>query len=636
MERRLAAILAADMVSYSRLMEADEEETHRRFRSLRVDVIEPMIATYHGRIVKLTGDGVLVEFPSVVQAATCAVEIQRDIAARNANVPDERQILFRIGINLGDVIIEEEDIYGSGVNLAARLEALAEPGGICIARNVYDQIRDKVDYPLSHGGEHRVKNIAEPVEIFHVGLSQTVDGQGRRRNFGSNRMRRLVMATAIFLILATMSSGWWLWSQFYNDQNATAWSQDTPSIAVLPFRGTSDVTDQDYFSNGLTDDLTTDLSEVSGLLVIASNSSYHYKEKDIDPTEIGRRLGVQYLLDGSVRRVGDRVRINAQLIDAATGGQIWANRYDGSTAEIFDLQDQVTGRIVEALTINIGSEALAQRERRQTNHPEAYDAYLRGWEHYRKRTPQHYIKALAYFERATELDPDYALAFAAIASVYWRGEWEGWHPMFGLGSWRIGAWRQRARENLEISMAKPTTLAHAVAGHMRLWEGKHDEALIEAENALTMDPNNAEVRALLAEILIHAGEPKQGLTEIAKARRLDPHNEGYYSLLEGFARFSMEEFDVSASLLARSLELSPELWPAQKKQVGWWCYPCPLVLAANSLAGHEQEVAALRERFKSYFSVMTINDELSVWFFKKPEDKERFANGLRQAGIPEN
>ena len=368
--RRLAAILAADVAGYSRLMAADEEGTHERLKAHLRELVTPTIREHRGRIVKNTGDGFLAEFPSVVDAVRCATEIQRVMVDREPDVPEEQRIRFRIGVNLGDVIVEEDDIFGDGVNVAARLEGLAEPGGICVSRVVRDQVRDKLDYAFEDLGERQVKNIARPVRVY----------AWRPEGIASP-------ATA----------------------NASPTSSISPpfaaprlSIVVLPFANLSNDPEQQYFADGITEDLTTDLSRIGGMLVISRNTAFTYQGKRVDTKQIGRELCVRYVLEGSVRRLGNRIRVTAQLIDAETDVHLWAERFDGDTSDLFALQDEITARLANAL----GVELIAAEAIRPSEHPDALDYILRGRAAWNKGpTRDNYAQAISLFERALALDP---------------------------------------------------------------------------------------------------------------------------------------------------------------------------------------------------------------------------------------
>jgi adenylate cyclase len=372
-ERRLAAILAADVAGYSRLMGEDEEGTHTALIALRREVADPKIAEHRGRLVKTTGDGLLVEFASVVDAVRCAVEWQRAMALRNEEMPEERRIEFRIGINLGDIIIEADDIYGDGVNVAARLEALAEPGGICVSRVVRDQVRDKVVFGFEDLGEQQVKNIARPVRVYRIPSAETARAQ------------------------------------------APLALPDKPSLAVLPFQNMTGDPEQDYFVDGIVEEITTAISRLPWLFVIARNSSFTYKGRAVDVKQVARELGVRYVLEGSVRKAQNRVRITGQLIDTATGAHIWADCFDGALDDIFELQDQVASSVVGAIEPKLRQSEIQRASRKPTDSLDAYDLYLRAVAEVHKLTDEGMCNAIALLQSALAIDPCYAAAAAMIA-----------------------------------------------------------------------------------------------------------------------------------------------------------------------------------------------------------------------------
>ncbi len=523
-ERKLVAILAADMVGYSRLMEVDETGTIARQRAHRQELIDPKIAEHHGRIVKTTGDGLLIEFASVVDAVTCAVDLQRAMAEREADVPEDRRIRYRIGVNLGDIVVEGDDILGDGVNVAARLEGLAEPGGICIRREVRNQVRDKLVLAFEDMGEVEVKNLSRPIRVFRILL----DGEPAASPRASVARRAppnqwIAAAAALLIVIAGGGLWWWQAQPDFEPADSAKMAYklpEKPSIAVLPFTNMSGDAEQEYFADGMTEDLITDLSKVSGLFVIARNSVFTYKGKPVKVRQVAEELGVRYVLEGSVRRAGDEVRINAQLIDAMTGGHLWAERYDGSLADVFALQDKVTRQIVTALALKLtaGAEQIPQ----ETDNAAAYDAFLKGWEHYRLDTPEQYAKALRFFDEATEIDPGYDRAWAAMASVYWKAYRQDWAAVLATGSTEA---RSKAFELIAKASEKPTLLAYQVTTQMAEWRGKFDEAIEAAEQARALDPNDADSQVVLAEALIYGGEPERAQVLIESARRHDPHNE---------------------------------------------------------------------------------------------------------------
>jgi TolB-like protein/class 3 adenylate cyclase len=498
MERRLVAILAADMVGYSRLMEVDEEGTITRQRIHRSELIDPAIAEHDGRMVKTTGDGLLVEFPSVVDAVRCAVAIQKAMAEREAGVPEGRRIRYRVGINLGDIVIDGDDILGDGVNVAARLEGLAEPGGICIPRKVMHEVRNKLDVGFEFTGEQKVKNIETKIPVYRVLLDPDAAG----KVIGEPRPRRPLwqpgaVGAALVAAVAIAAIWWQPWVPVIEPASLERMAYplpDRPSIAVLPFTNMSDDASQEYFADGMTEDLITDLSKLSGLFVIARNSSFTYKGKSVKVRQVAEELGVRYVLEGSVRRVGDQVRINAQLIDATTGGHLWAERYDGSLDDVFGLQDKVTREVVAALAVTLTPVEQAEEAQPETGSTEAYDAFLRGWSYYRRSTPDGYAKAIPYFEKAIELDPDYSRAYAALAAIYWavtdKGETTGgnyWWTSLGIVP-TIAV--RREQRNLLEAMKSPVVLAYRVASGRLSRQGKHEAAIDEAGRAIAMDPND--------------------------------------------------------------------------------------------------------------------------------------------------
>src|SRR5262245_42108874 len=402
MERRLAAILAADVVGFSALMERDEAGTFARLKAGRKELFEPEIARHHGRIFKLMGDGLLAEFASVVDAVECAVSLQRGLAERNLSVPEAERIQVRIGVNLGEVIVEGDDRYGEGVNIATRLEQLAEAGDVYVSGKVANEVAKKLAFGFEAMGEQKVKNISDPVSVYRVRL----DGDKKSRLAAAPRTysRRVLAAGLAGLLLLTVGAAYAF--LHWQGQSPTSSAPGKASIAVLPFANLSDDPQQGYFADGVAEDLMTDLSRVSGLFVASRNSAFAYRDKSVDLRQIGQELGVRHVLEGSVRRAGDKLRINVQLIDTATGGHEWAERYEGSQADVFALQDQVTKAVVAALALKLTpgeQEVMGQRE---THIPEAYDAFLRGWEHYQRTTPDDFSKAIPYFEKAIELDPD--------------------------------------------------------------------------------------------------------------------------------------------------------------------------------------------------------------------------------------
>ena len=485
--RRLAAILAADVAGYSRLMGSDEEGTLNRLKAHRRELVDPKIREHHGRIVKTTGDGMLVEFSSVVDAVRCAVEIQRAMVDRNATVPEDKRITFRIGVNLGDVIADSGDIYGDGVNIAARLEALAEPGGVCISRTVRDQIRDKLLYVFDDMGERKVKNIARPLRVYALsaaavaGLPPVIaparPRAARRRATPRQELPRL-------------------------------------SIVVVPFANLSNDPDQEYFADGITDDLTTDLSRISGSFVIARTTAFTYKGKPIDVKQIGRELGVRYVLEGSVRRTGDQVRMNAQLIDAESGAHLWADRFDTNLANLAEAQSEITGRLAWTLNVALLSDAGRRIEHENAIDPDARDLVMRGWARwYGPQSPKAAEEAQKAFERALEIDPrssDARIGIARILTVRLANVWTSSSFQQDATQQDVGRAERLLFEAIESDPNQP--MAYAIMGFVRRMQGRLTESRITFETAITLDPNLEWAQLQLGWTLLFLGQPGLAIT----------------------------------------------------------------------------------------------------------------------------
>ncbi len=636
--RKLTTILVADVEGYTRLMGADEEATLNTLSGYR-EVFDQLIVRHDGRVFNTGGDSVLAEFNSTVEAVRCAISIQEEISSRNAQLTDDRRLNFRIGINLGDVMVKDSDLFGAGVNLAARLEGLAPAGGVCISGSVYEQIKDKLSLGFEYMGEQTVKNITEPISAYRLLPGQTsastaTTAISKRR--GARRWRMAAIATAV--IAAIGAGGLWVWWPRLSGVEPASLERmafplpDKPSIAVLPFSNLSDDPSQDYFADGITDDLITDLSKNPGLFVIARNSTFTYKGRAVKVQRIAEELGVRYVLEGSVRRVGDQVRINSQLIDATTGGHLWADRFDGSLADVFVLQDKVTEQIVTALALELTPGARARRDSKQSLDPRAYDAFLKGWEHYRLDTPEHYARALQYFQQAAELDPDYDRAWAAMASIHWKSYKQDWAAVLGLGAY---AARSKARELLAKGSGKPLPLAYQVASQIALWRGRFDEAIEAAEQAVGYDSSDADSQVALAEALIYGGEAEKALSLIEEARRQDPYNESRYAFLQGLARFVMDQFEAAATSFERTLELNPELWNPEGRLGRAYCYPCVALISAYGHLGRIGDAQVLIEKIKNEWAGYSLSTGRWRWPFEAGTDMDRFADGLIKAGVEE-
>ena len=586
MERRLAAILAADVVGYARLIRADEEGTLAALTALRADLIDPKIAEHHGRIVKLMGDGMLAEFASVVDAVQAAVESQQAVADRNADLPADKRIEFRIGINLGDVLVDGDDIHGDGVNVAARLEGMAEPGGICVSGMVYEGVRDRIDIPFEDMGEQAVKNIDRPVRVWRWAGD---DGTAPVGPLGASEPLQF---------------------------------PDKPSIAILPFDNMSGDPEQEYFSDGIVEEITAAISNVRSFFVVARNSSFAFKGKPTDIKQVSRRLGVRYVLEGSVRKSGNRVRITAQLIDATNDRHVWAGRYDGTLDDIFDLQAQITESVVGAIEPKIRSSEIERSRRKPTTSLNAYDCFLRALPHAHAMTRDGNEEALRLSSRAIALDPRYASALALAAWCYTLRVAHGW----------VDATRDEAREALRLARAAievdkdvPETLwlAGYVLGY---FSTTPEEGIDLIDDALRLSPNSAQALVYGGWLRVYNGDAKTAKAHFERALRLSPLDVGAYRTYAGlaFACLFLGQNDDAVSWASKALHHNPRFTATHR------------VLAASlGHAGRLEEARQVVEQLQVLVPDLTVTRFGKETRFRYPEYFELLMDGLRKAGLPE-
>jgi TolB-like protein/Flp pilus assembly protein TadD len=579
--RRLTAILAADVAGYSRLMGADEEGTHERLKAHRRALVDPKIGEHHGRIVKTTGDGMLVEFASVVDAVKCAVEVQRGMVERNSATPPEERIEFRIGINLGDVIAEGGDIFGDGVNVAARLEALAEPGGICVSRVVRDQVRDRLPYPFEDQGEQRVKNIARPVRAYRIPIAER--------------------ATA----------------------NPPLPLPDKPSLAVLPFQNLTGDREQDYFVDGIVEEITTAISRLPWLFVIARNSSFTYKGRAVDVRQVARELGVRYVLEGSIRKVGNRVRISGQLIDTATSAHIWADRFDGELADIFDLQDQVASSVVCAIEPKLLSSEIARANRKPTNSLDAYDLYLRAVGQYYKFTPESMREAIELLGRALAIDPSYAPAAAFTGLCRLAQRTQGWHL---LSDQERADVVRLARQAIAMGKDDPDVLSEAGLT-IASFTGDHATAARVIDRALALNPNSACAWQLRGWVECWQNRPGPAIQAVERAMRLSPLGQESHGLKSqlALAHLAAGRYEEAMGWADQALHERPGTVSSLR-----------LKAILCGLLGRMEDGKELLGRLLQLTPDATIaqfNAETST--FLAAEIRAAMAEGLRKAGMPE-
>ena len=605
-ERRLAAILAADVVGYSRLMGIDEIGTLRALKGHRKECVDPAIAAHHGRIVKTTGDGMLVEFASVIDAVGCGIAVQRSMVSRNAGVAQDRRIVFRVGINVGDVIIDGDDIFGDGVNVAARLEGICEPGGLCISRMANDQIRDKLSLAFADLGEQMMKNITRAVGVFGLAASDiaalpeqelaSVPGEApvavRPQDLASSSNKERGAPAPMDLALPSQ-----------------------PSVAVLPFANMSADPSQEFFADGLAEDILTGLSRFRDLFVISRNSTFRYKGKAVDVRTVARELGVHFVLEGSVRRAGDMVRVTVQLIDAATDRHVWSERYDRRLEDIFAIQDEVTSSIVATLPGRVEAAARDRAKRKPPENLAAYECVLAGRLLHHRSTRSDNAEALRLLERAIALDPDYAHAHA------WKACTLGQAFVYGWGE-DAKAIMDAVVEELSIALALDDNDSdvHRILAAVNLAAHRdHEKALYHQERALQLNPNDDLIVVQQGEILTWLGRPQEGIDWILKAMRLNPyHPERFWRHL-GRAYFTARRYDEAIKALSRISQ--PD-------------HTYSALLAASHAAlenmaaaeTHAQEVLRRAPDFR-------LDDHLAVQHYKHGADLEHYGAALRRAGL---
>ncbi len=584
-QRRLAAIMATDVVGYSRLIGADEVGTLGALKALRKELWYPKIAAHGGRVVKTTGDGELIEFTSIVEALECAVEMQRATARRNADIPEEQRIVLRLGLNLGDVIIDGDDIHGDGVNVAARLEALAEPGGICLSRMVRDAIQDKLNYVLVDMNEVEVKNIARPVHVFKVVLDEAA-------------LPGTAPAPASPLMLP-----------------------DKPSIAVLPFENMSGDPEQDYFSDGITEDLITALSRIRWFFVIARNSTFAFKGKSVDVRKVARELGVRYVIEGSVRKAGNRVRLTAQLIDGPTGNHLWATRYDRDLEDIFAVQDELTQTVVGAIEPELSKAEQARAKLKKPENRGVWDVYLRGMSALNALTRESLAEAEQTFAKVIELDSSFAAAYSGLAEVYY------YIVVLGLAAdpdaSRHAAFDAAGRA---VELDREDAESHSALGRANLVNRKFDDAVLEFQAALEINPSHATAHYGLGATYVFGGKSEISLPHLEQAIRLSPHDAhmGSFLVRAAQAHLHLHDYEKAAEWARKALRLPNFQWSRH------------MILA--SALGHLGRTEAARAEFDILVKRVPGFSAAYMLDYSPMIENENFRHmveGLHKAGLPE-
>ncbi len=623
-ERKLAAIMAADVVGYSRLMGADEVGTLRALKTVRKDLVDPSIAAHGGRIVKTTGDGLLVDFPSVVDAVGCAVTIQRAMIGRNSDVPEAKRIVFRVGINIGDVIIDGNDIFGDGVNIAARLESICEPGGLCISDTACDQVRDKLPLTFADRGEQQVKNIARPVRVFGLApqaIAEAPELSLGRTTLAKPRNRAMLAAVLVLVMVIAGAAAWWTMRQ-----SAPSGSQTTsaprptsadvrPSIAVLPLVSLADVSKDDYFADGLTEDIISALGRFSEFVVRSRNAVFSYKGKNPRPEEVGRELDVRYIVEGSIRRSPERIRISIRLTDATRGALLWSEQYDAEPKNIFSVQDDITRRIAGTLASRLTNLELAKAATKPPSNLEAYDIVLRGRDLSARVNRSANSQARVLFERAIELDPGYAPAYIGLGRVELNGVIQGWTADPEAALQRAETLGQKA-----IAIDSTSAGAHALLGNTYIRYADYDRALDEMRRAVELNNSDPDAYAGLATALLWAGDVDASVKAFETAGQFRPNPTVTESVELGIAYLLADRNADAIRTLERAV--------ARNKT---HTYTNAILAAAYAQAGRQADAARQVE------TVRALNPRFDSAEFgsllRRPELRAKLAGALEKAGL---
>ena len=623
-KRKLTAILSADVKGYSRLMGANEEGTLHTLTAYR-DAMATHIRQHNGRVVNAPGDALLAEFESVVDAVKSAVEIQRELAKRNAELPIDRRMEYRIGINLGDVMVDGESIYGDGVNIAARMESLADGGGICISGTVYDHIENKLSLGYEYLGEQTVKNIAKPVRVYKVMLEPKAAGKviGEKKAKSRQWQRTALIVIAILIVMAAAAAIWKLYIhptpliEVASKEKMAYPLPDKPSIAVLPFMNMSGDPELEHFSDGITEEIITALSKTPKLFVIARQSTFAYKGKPVKIRQVAEDLGVRYVLEGSVRKATDRLRITAQLIDALTGHHLWAERYDREQKDFFVLQDEITLKILNSLHVKLTGGEQDRVYGKGTNNLEAYIKVLQGRDSFWRLNRESNILAKKLFEEAIALDPKYPAPYWLLGMTHLMDAWFNW------GKSKEGS-LSRAIELAQktISLNDLDSNAHGLLGAAYRMKGDHDKAIAEGKRAVELDPNSADAHVWLGIALNYGGKAEEAIPLLEKAIRLNPFAHAWYFCQLGSAYRMTQHYDDAIVVYQKALRLSPENLITH---LG--------LTITYSLSGHDKEAgihATEILKISPDFSLDSFAEALPI---KNQAEKERAINALRKAGL---
>ena len=621
-KRKLTAILSADVVGYSRLMSENEEATVSTITSYR-EVLRTLIQQNNGKVLDSPGDNLLAEFVSVVDAVQCAVAVQKEIKARNDELPENRRMQFRIGINLGDVIQEGERIYGDGVNIAARLEGLSDPGGICISKTAFDHIESKLPYGYEFLGDQSVKNIAKPVAAYRVLMEPRVmvSGESRGKKSAGKRRTPILIGAVILFLLALAIGTWHFFARRPTLEPASEDKMayplpDKPSIAVLPFVNLSGYPEQEYFADAISENITTELSRFEHLFVIARHSAFFYKGSKKKTKEISQELGVRYLLEGSVQRSDDQVRIIAQLIDAISGEHVWTEKFDRNISNIFEIQDEITMTVVATLAEKIWQVTAKALTKKPLSSFKAWDYYLRGRAHYTKWSKQENVKSRALFEKAIELDQTLLLAYIWLAWTYYI-DWRLW----GFESEDLD--KAEAWANKAVTFGENNSDLQFLLSRIAIGRSRYDAALAHMDRALELNPNDAEIISNYGLLLIYVGRSEESIPLFKKAMRLNPHYRPGWDTFLGSGYYYTKRYNEAVEVIVRKRKLNisdHRLLAASYAQLG----------RLDKARVHIKEVLKINPQY-SLSKVRAYSQKL----FKNETDREHYIKGLRKAGLPE-